>query len=272
MQPSEPFDSPGWVVDAATVKSRRLPLAVSIFLCGASVGIVGCDKSKAEGDGAKKADSDKAKADKSDKDEAKAGEEAKAADEAKAGDAAQAGDGAKAGDDAENGADRGGAPDPNAPTGPVFDEEEGGEDGYVLHLEHEKVGALQIGMKPDEAVEVLGEPKEKGEIWEEEATGDFVSDWTFPDKGVVLHMASADKKGTDMRINAISADKSCTLSFPWGLKVGSTRADVEKIYGDKFHDVVTDDKQFVAGSIYGGTFYNFEDGKVVGIFIGAGAE
>ena len=61
-------------------------------------------------------------------------------------------------------------------------------------------------------------------------------------------------------------------ALPWGLKIGSPRADVEKIYGTHFDKDFTDENTFVAGSVYGGSHYAFKDGKVDSLFIGAGAE
>lgn len=203
------------------------------------------DKKKAD---SKKADDGKAK-------DVKAGD-AKAddakADDAKADDAK--GDDAKA-DDAK----------PDDPTAPVITDGE-------LSLETETVGEIHLGLGPSDLDKVLGKPDSKGPIEEEGATGDFVQTWSYASKGLSITMAASDAKGSDQTVSGIDVDKTYTGELPWGLKIGSPRADVDKIYGEHFDEDFTDDNQFVAGSVYGGSHYRFKDGKVDSLFIGAGAE
>jgi len=120
-------------------------------------------------------------------------------------------------------------------------------------------------------ITALGEPAKKSEIFEEGATGDFVQDWEYPAKGLVVGMASPSATGAQA-VSTLTANATCTLPARWGLKIGSTRAEVEKVYGSNFDGDFTNGDVFVAGSVYGGVFYDFTEGKVSGIFIGAGAE
>ena len=174
---------------------------------------------------------------------------------------------AKADDGAEAGAEDGAVAeaDAAAPTAPVI------KDGDLM-TGNEDVGGIHQGMGPADVEKLLGPPADKGEIVEEEATGDFIQTWSYKDKGLSIMMAGTNAKGTDLTVGAITVDNTYTGELPWGLKIGSTRADVEKIYGEHFDKDFTDDHQFVAGSIYGGSHYTFKDGKVDGLFIGAGAE
>lgn len=141
-----------------------------------------------------------------------------------------------------------------------------------LDTSAESVGPIRLGMPAKEVVAALGEPDAKSEYQLMGATGEFVADWPWASKGLTLTMAAVDASGTMPTVSGISCEASCAFELPWGLKMGSTRAEVEAIYGEHFDPDFTNEQQFVAGSIYGGTFYRFEGGEVVGIFIGAGAE
>ncbi len=209
-------------------------------------------EAKAEADA--KADGADAKADEGDAKADGADAKADGADaKAEGGEAAEAG-----GDEAPAEADA-------EPTAPVI------KDGDLM-TGAEKVGGVHQGMAPAEVEKLLGAPAHKGEIEEEAATGDFVQAWSYKDKGLSITMAGTDAKGSGQTVSAITVDATYTGELPWGLKIGSPRADVEKIYGEHFDKDFTNDDQFVAGSIYGGSHYTFKDGKVDGLFVGAGAE
>ncbi|MCR9159426.1 MAG: hypothetical protein ACE37F_23025 [Nannocystaceae bacterium] len=150
---------------------------------------------------------------------------------------------------------------PTANATPTEDEDEG-----------ETVGPIREGMSAEAVVALLGEPTEKPSFVLMEATGEYVSDWPWPSKGLTLSMMGTDETGAGAAVGGISCDESCAFDLPHGLKIGSTRAEVEAVYGDDFDKDFTNENTFIAGSVYGGTFYEFDGDKVVGIFIGAGAE
>jgi hypothetical protein len=136
----------------------------------------------------------------------------------------------------------------------------------------ESLGELKLGLKGAEVIKLLGKPgkKDKDVMWE--AIGQWVQEWQYPSQGIQLHMAS-EKKGGTKSVLTITASDGCKLSTSRGISIGSTEAAVKKAYGsvqDKEQSV--SGKNFVAGSIYGGVFFEFEKGKVSEIFIGAAAE
>lgn len=239
--------------------SSRLAAALCLLLLAA------CDPKKEDKPTAKADEKSESKkdADKADDKKVEAKADEKKADDAKADaklDEPKADD-AKA-DDPGASAD-GGATEKEA--GPVLADGE-------LSLDHEKVGELHTGMKGEDVEKLLGAPKEKGPIEEEAATGDLSGAWKYPDQGIELWMGHDDLKGKNPRILGLTVTDKCTMPLPWGLAIGSTRAEVEKVYGGNFDKDATTPETFIAGSVYGGSFYSFEDGKVVGLFIGAGAE
>lgn len=150
---------------------------------------------------------------------------------------------------------------------------EPGPDAFAW-LSDESIGPLREGMGTIEIVDLLGAPPEKGEIFEEGATGLWAQDWSYPNAGVSLFMYADTERGAQS-IGAITVKAPCEYATKRGIKVGSTRTEVEKAYGDvKDQDGFGDDDagSFVAGSVFGGIIFGFEDGKVSEIFMGAAAE
>ena len=223
------------------------------------------ESKKADGDEAdpKKADPKKAdpkKADAKKADDKKA--DPKKADDEKADDE-KADDAKEDPETAEDGVLEDGSDQEKA--GPVFAEGD-------IDLSFEKVGELYVGMSGADLEKVLGKPKKKGEISMQEATGDYTASWSYPGKGIEIWMDFADEKGSKPSIGALIVNENCAFSLPWGLNIGSTRAEVEKVYGKNFDPDMTNEDSFIAGSVYWGAQYEFKDGKVVSLFLGAGAE
>jgi hypothetical protein len=136
----------------------------------------------------------------------------------------------------------------------------------------DSLGKLKLGLGADAVIKVLGKPASKGKDVEWEAIGEWVQEWKFPDQGIQLNMAS-EKKGGAKKVLMITATSPCKLATARGIALGGTEAAVKKAYGnvrDKENSVAG--KTFVAGSIYGGVIFQFKDGKVSEIFIGAAAE
>jgi hypothetical protein len=124
----------------------------------------------------------------------------------------------------------------------------------------------------------FGEPTNKGEVIEWEATGDRVSEWVWDDRGLQLDMAETDSGFT---VLSISISAPCQETTSRGVGIGTSFDEVDRIYGefrgvgrneDEEEPEQWDSNQIIVGSIYGGTFFDFADGRVVRIFVGAGAE
>ncbi|WP_265594491.1 hypothetical protein [Haloferula sp. BvORR071] len=160
-----------------------------------------------------------------------------------------------------------------------------GADDFKL-LAAESIGKIRHDQKAADLIKLYGEPKSKGkpEMWE--AIGEWVEEWKYPALGVTVRMSSEKKDGPKKVLVAI-AGKGCELATARGIKVGSTRAEVVKAYGDVQEKSSEDppaeadkdqdkkdkeEESFVAGSIYGGLIFSFKDGKVSEILLGAAAE
>jgi hypothetical protein len=170
------------------------------------------------------------------------------------------------------------------PDAPVAD-----QDNDFKLLASESIGKVRHDQKAEDLIKAYGEPKSKGEPEMWDAIGEWVQEWNYPDLGIVVKMSSEKKDGPPKVLIAI-AGEACKLSSARKIKIGSTRAEVEKAYGDVQEKVPGDgpvkagdpeaepeegaegENSFVAGSVYGGLIFTFKDGKVVEMFLGAAAE
>lgn len=146
------------------------------------------------------------------------------------------------------------------------------DDDGTYNYGKDALGELASGLADKDVVAKLGEPKRKEGREEEAATGDIVDLWHYPEQGIVLTMRSQTMTGPQS-ISGITIKAPCPLQTKLGVGVGSTRADVVAGYGAfKDPEFPAGPEQFIAGSVYGGTFFDFTKDEVVSIFMGAGAE
>ncbi|MEZ4398405.1 MAG: hypothetical protein R3B06_00195 [Kofleriaceae bacterium] len=140
----------------------------------------------------------------------------------------------------------------------------------------ESLGGIALGTDGATVERLLGAPTERGPVEEEGASGEMLSTWTWPAAGVSLDMAMT---GDQAAVHSISITPPSKLTTSRGVGIGTSRAEVERIYAEHLgrgrepdEPDTTSPEQLIIGSIYGGTFFGFHDGKVDSIFVGAGAE
>lgn len=139
-------------------------------------------------------------------------------------------------------------------------------------LENEALGKIKLGQKAADVTTLIGKPDSKGKDTEWDAIGEWVQEWRYQSHGLVLNMASKSK-GSAKTVLTITATAPSRLATARGIHIGSTIAEVTKAYGNvQDKEQSEPGKTFVAGSIYAGVIFTFEDGKVAQIFIGAAAE
>jgi hypothetical protein len=139
-------------------------------------------------------------------------------------------------------------------------------------LDSEAIGFLEEGVPQDTVLARLGRPDSLGEdvLWGE--TGTYVQKWRYTSRGIVLEMESPDS-GTSKIVLGITAVAPCSFATARGIGIGATESDVAALYGavqDK--ESSEPGRMFVAGSIYGGLVFTFEDSRVSRIFLGAASE
>jgi len=139
-------------------------------------------------------------------------------------------------------------------------------------LDTEKLGGLKLGMPDGEVVKMLGPPGKSTKAILMEATGEWLIDRSWPDKGLSLGMFAGKEAGPWV-LGSISAKAPCRLATAKGIRVGSFEADVAKAYAKEHSaDDSVAGQCFVAGSIYGGVIFDLKEGVVTRIFMGAAAE
>lgn len=137
----------------------------------------------------------------------------------------------------------------------------------------ERIGELRLGLAAEGVATVVPcRPEKSREIYEG-ATGDSVQTWKMPGCGLELKM-SGQHKGGKKTVAAITVTAPSELATSLGIRVGATEAEVVSAYG-RYRDkdgVSKRGRTFVAGSIYDGLIFDFKNGRVTRMFLGAAAE
>jgi hypothetical protein len=139
-------------------------------------------------------------------------------------------------------------------------------------LRAESLGKLRLGLPEKDVVKLLGSPSTRGELVFQEADGNYVQDWHYPDKGIDLWMSAGEKKSGVKKISAITASAPCIFATKKGIKIGDAESAARKAYAEHVDRETSDPGTLVVGSVYGGIIFNFTEGKVSRIFFGAAAE
>lgn len=144
-------------------------------------------------------------------------------------------------------------------------------DEFTL-LREEQIGTLRIDLPEREVKKTIKCRLKRGpeELWG--VDGAYHQAWEYAGCGVMLGMVS-DKKGAPKLVYSITMDSPGKLSTKRGIRIGSTEQEVMEAYRPYWNK--EDSKAFnifVAGSIYGGLMFEFKNGKVSRIFLGAAAE
>jgi hypothetical protein len=139
-------------------------------------------------------------------------------------------------------------------------------------LRAESLGKLRLGLPEKDVLKLLGSPATRGKLVFQEADGNYVQDWHYPDKGIELLMSAGEKKSGVKTIADITASAPCTFATKKGIKIGDAESAARKAYAEHVDRETSDPGTLVVGSIYGGIIFNFTEGKVSRIFFGAAAE
>jgi hypothetical protein len=139
-------------------------------------------------------------------------------------------------------------------------------------LRAERLGRLRLELPAKDVLKLLGSPATRGELVFQEADGNYVQDWHYPDKGIELLMSAGEKKSGVKTIASITAAAPCTFATRKGIKIGNAESAARKAYAENVDRETNDPGVLVVGSIYGGIIFNFTEGKVSRIFFGAAAE
>ncbi|MCA9660442.1 MAG: hypothetical protein KC486_19010, partial [Myxococcales bacterium] len=155
---------------------------------------------------------------------------------------------------------------------PELSEEEARDEARMTKVfDAESIGPLRPGMSDAEVVAAVGEPKARGEAYEEAATGDYVRTWTY-DEGLRVDLLGDTRRGP-WHVGGISIEAPSKLRTARGIGLGAPREEAIRVYADVLSDEIADNEEnVVAGSIYGGLFMSFAGAGVDTIYLGRGAE
>ena len=139
-------------------------------------------------------------------------------------------------------------------------------------LYSEGFGDLKIGLSETEVVQILGEPESKGEQQFWGADGLYHQKWNYPQQGITLDMAAETEEGSAM-ISSIRVQAPSQLTTERGVGIGDSSAKVKQAYAAEEDEAAPISSDFfVAGSVYGGLIFEFENNRVKEMFLGAVAE
>ncbi len=139
-------------------------------------------------------------------------------------------------------------------------------------METEGFEGLKIDLTEAEVLGILGSPKTQGDkiLWG--ADGLYHQSWYYPEQGITLDMVSETTKD-QQKIGSIKLTSPSTLKTQRGIGIGDSYETVQEAYQDvEEQGSYFTNKIFVAGSVYGGLIFSFENNCVVEIFLGAAAE
>ena len=144
------------------------------------------------------------------------------------------------------------------------------DDFRLMHME--SIAGIKVDMAKDKALALVHGQARAGRMEKWEADGMFHQRVVFPAQGLTLMMAS-ESKHSPQTVESISITAPGTSQTGRGIRIGSTLEQVRTAYQQDYNkeDSVAG-STFVAGSTYGGLTFQFENGRVTRMFLGAAAE
>lgn len=143
------------------------------------------------------------------------------------------------------------------------------ETGMEL-MDTETIGKLHLGLSYSDVVAILGEAEEVSEAYVSEIDAEKHQTYNYPKKGISLSFILPEDRKNELTEIEIKAPSDLVTSRKIG--IGSAYDETLAAYKNVLDVDFTSDDQIVAGSIYGGVVFNFENKKVMRMFIGASAE
>lgn len=139
-------------------------------------------------------------------------------------------------------------------------------------IREESFGGLKLDMEIAELTPLIDCGAIKGEPVFWEGIGEIIQEWDYPECGVKLQMSTADPNVSQI-VSSIAISAPSKLTTARGIHIGSSESEVMAAYAD-YEDTEhsAPGESFMAGSVYGGLIFSFEDDQVVRMFLGAGVE
>ncbi|MFN8240230.1 MAG: hypothetical protein U0X39_05695 [Bacteroidales bacterium] len=144
-----------------------------------------------------------------------------------------------------------------------------GQLGFEI-MSKESLCGLRIGMNMKEAGPMLGPKSSETEAEISQVDGSKHKTVRYDTNGTEFDViVNTDGSETIYKITATAPSSFKTMK---GIGIGSSIEEVRKAYEEYIKPGESDENFIVAGTVYGGLMFRFENGKVTSIFIGAAAE
>jgi len=137
-------------------------------------------------------------------------------------------------------------------------------------LTNDSIGILKFDLSEKVFNKFLGKADSTSVPLKWETDGLFHQECYYKSKGVMLDICW--EKPSEKRIFRITINAPCSLATARKIKIGSLRKDVFKAYEKEIDMKSFDFNSVIAGSVFAGMVFEFENDKVKSIFIGASAE
>ncbi|MBI5538678.1 MAG: hypothetical protein HY951_01360 [Bacteroidia bacterium] len=137
-------------------------------------------------------------------------------------------------------------------------------------MKNESIWGIKKDMQSNNVIEIIGYPDEKSTAEEWGSDGQIHQKWTYANQNVELDMIGAEN--SNQVVNSIYVKSPSDAKTSRNIGIGSNITDVTNKYSNEIDKSQTTEFQIVAGTIYGGIVFTFENKKVTSIFIGASAE
>jgi len=139
-------------------------------------------------------------------------------------------------------------------------------------LQNEQIGEFRLGLSDKELKQKLHCTVKQGENVEWGADGLYHQTWDCYEAGISFDMVS-NHKGATKTIASITITAPSQLKTRRGIQIGSSEQAVAQAYEkEKDANASQPREVFVAGSVYGGLIFQFDNDRVVSIFLGSSAE
>lgn len=139
-------------------------------------------------------------------------------------------------------------------------------------LNSESIGEFYLGQSGQDVQKKLRchLKKQEDQLWG--ADGEYHQTWDCYEGGISFDMVS-QKKGGAKTVASIMISAPNQAKTKRGIHIGSPEQEVERLYAkEKDVEASRPHEVFVAGSVYGGLTFQFNNGVVESMFLGAGAE
>lgn len=137
-------------------------------------------------------------------------------------------------------------------------------------MKNESIWGIKKDMQSKKVIEVIGYPDEKSTAEEWGSDGQIHQKWTFANQNVELDMIG--EENSNQVVNSIYVKSPSDAKTSRNIGIGSNITDVTNKYSNEIDKSQTTEFQIVAGTIYGGIVFTFENKKLTSIFLGASSE